>query len=137
LPASPNPAGSRQEFRPQVPIAAKTSPEDVAEGKRQYEANCSGCHGLDGGGGMVLSIQGLPARLGAANTALIDEYTRECLAIRVARRFGRYEVIEAPADVMLFRGIPENFRSDNGPEFVAKELRQWLAKVGTGTNLIA
>ena len=67
---------------------------------------------------------------------LIDEYTRECLAIRVARRLGRYEVIEALADVMLYRGIPEHIRSDNGPEFVAKELRSWLAKVGTGTLYI-
>jgi transposase InsO family protein len=67
---------------------------------------------------------------------LIDEYTRECLAIRVARRLGRYEVIEALADVMLYRGIPENIRSDNGPEFVAEELRKWLAKVGTGTLYI-
>jgi len=63
---------------------------------------------------------------------LIDEYTRECLAICVARRLGRYEVIEALADVMLFRGTPEHIRSDNGPEFVAEELRNWLAKVGTG-----
>jgi len=45
-------------------------------------------------------------------------------------------VIEALADVMLFRGIPENIRSDNGSEFVAKELRQWLAKLGTGTLYI-
>lgn len=67
---------------------------------------------------------------------LIDEYTRECLAIRVARRLGRYEVIETLADVMLFRGIPENIRSDNGPEFLAEELRKWLAKVGTGTLYI-
>jgi putative transposase len=67
---------------------------------------------------------------------LIDEYTREYLAIRVARRLGRYEVIEALADVMLYRGIPENIRSDNGPEFVAQELRKWLAKVGTGTQYI-
>jgi putative transposase len=67
---------------------------------------------------------------------LIDEYTRESLAIRVARRLGRYEVIEALADVMLYRGIPEHIRSDNGPEFVAKELRSWLAKVGTGTLYI-
>ena len=37
---------------------------------------------------------------------------------------------------MLFRGIPENIRSDNGSEFVAKELRQWLAKLGTGTLYI-
>ena len=67
---------------------------------------------------------------------LIDEYTRECLAIAVARRLGRYEVIEALADVMLFRGIPEHIRSDNGPEFVAEELRKWLAKLGTGTLYI-
>ena len=37
---------------------------------------------------------------------------------------------------MLYRGIPEHIRSDNGPEFVAKELRSWLAKVGTGTLYI-
>ena len=64
---------------------------------------------------------------------MIDEYTRECLAIRVARRLGSYEVIETLADVMLWRGIPEHIRSDNGPEFIAEELRKWLAKVGTGT----
>lgn len=67
---------------------------------------------------------------------LIDEYTRECLGIRVARRLGSYEVIETLADVMLLRGVPENIRSDNGPEFVAQELRQWLAKLGTGTLYI-
>ena len=67
---------------------------------------------------------------------LIDEYTRECLAIRVARRLGSYEVIETLADVMVWRGIPEHIRSDNGPEFAAKELRKWLGKVGTGTLYI-
>ena len=67
---------------------------------------------------------------------LIDEYTRECLAIRVARRLGRYEVIETLADVMLCRGVPEHIRSDNGPEFVAKELRKWLGSVGVGTLYI-
>ena len=67
---------------------------------------------------------------------LIDEYTRECLAIRVARRLGSQEVIETLADVMLVRGIPEYLRSDNGPEFVARELRKWLAKLGTGTLYI-
>ena len=46
---------------------------------------------------------------------------------------GSYEVIEALADAMVWRGIPENIRSDNGPEFVAKELRMWLAIVGTRT----
>jgi putative transposase len=63
---------------------------------------------------------------------LLDEYTRECLAIHVARRLGSNEVIQTLAEVMLWRGISEYIRSDNGPEFVAKELRKWLANVGTG-----
>jgi transposase InsO family protein len=57
---------------------------------------------------------------------LIDEYTRECLAIHCARSIGADQVIEVLADVMLERGTPEHIRSDNGPEFIATELRQWL-----------
>jgi len=67
---------------------------------------------------------------------LIDECTRECLAIRVARRLSSQEVIETLADVMLVRGIPAYLRSDNGPEFVARELRKWLGRLGTGTLYI-
>lgn len=67
---------------------------------------------------------------------LIDEYTRECLALRVARRLNSLEVIDTLADVMLGRGIPEHIRSDNGPEFIAYELQRWLAKVGTRTLYI-
>jgi putative transposase len=67
---------------------------------------------------------------------VIDEYTRECLALRVARRLGSLQVIDTLADVMLVRGIPEHIRSDNGPEFIAKELRKWLGKVGTRTLYI-
>jgi transposase InsO family protein len=67
---------------------------------------------------------------------LLDEFSRECLAIRVARRLGRYEVIESLAEVMQQRGVPEHIRSDNGPEFLAKELRQWLARVGCATLYI-
>ncbi|HEX8815103.1 MAG TPA: IS3 family transposase [Terriglobales bacterium] len=67
---------------------------------------------------------------------VLDEYTRECLALRVARRFGSLQVIETLADVMLVRGIPEHIRSDNGPEFIAEELRKWLGKVGTRTLYI-
>jgi transposase InsO family protein len=51
----------------------------------------------------------------------------------VARRLNSLEVIDALADVMLGRGIPEHIRSDNGPEFIAHELQKWLAKVGTRT----
>jgi len=67
---------------------------------------------------------------------LIDEYTRECLVIRVARRLGSLEVIDTLADVMLCRGVPEYIRSDQGPEFLAQELRQWLGKLRTGTLYI-
>jgi putative transposase len=67
---------------------------------------------------------------------LLDEYTRECLAVRVARRLGSLEVIETLAEVMLWRGVPEHIRSDNGPAFIAQDLRRWLAKVGTGVLYI-
>jgi transposase InsO family protein len=67
---------------------------------------------------------------------LIDEYTRECLAIHVRRRINSNHVIEVLADAMIEHGIPENIRSDNGPEFVAKELRKWLARTGAKTLYI-
>lgn len=67
---------------------------------------------------------------------LIDEYTRECLAIHVRRRINGATVIEVLADAMIQHGIPEYIRSDNGPEFVAKVLRQWLAQTGTATLYI-
>jgi len=62
---------------------------------------------------------------------LIDEYRRKCLAIRVARRINAIGVIETLADAMLLEGIPVHIRSDNGPEMVAKVLRQWLRGLGT------
>ena len=68
---------------------------------------------------------------------LIDEYTRECLAIHVARRIRSRDVIDILADVMQVRGVPENLRSDNGPEMIAKTLRRWLGKLGTRSVYIA
>jgi transposase InsO family protein len=67
---------------------------------------------------------------------LIDEHTRECLAIRVARRINGFGVIETFADVMLKRGIPEHVRSDNGPEMTAKVVRTWLQQLGAKTLFI-
>jgi transposase InsO family protein len=67
---------------------------------------------------------------------LIDEYSRECLAIRVARRINSFGVIETMADVMLTRGIPEHIRSDNGAEMTAKVVRSWFATLGTNTLYI-
>jgi len=68
---------------------------------------------------------------------LIDEFTRECLAIRVARRINSFGVLETMAEVMLTRGVPEHIRSDNGAEMTAKIVRQWLASVGAKTLYIA
>ena len=67
---------------------------------------------------------------------LINEYTRECLAIYVSRRINSNQVIEVLAAAMIEHGIPEYIRSDNGPEFVAIELRKWLAHTGARTLYI-
>jgi putative transposase len=67
---------------------------------------------------------------------LIDEFTRECLAIRVARRINSLGVIETMADTMIARGIPEHIRSDNGPEMTAKIVRKWLGNIGSKTLYI-
>ena len=67
---------------------------------------------------------------------LIDEFTWECLAIRVARRINSLGVLETMADAMLVRGNPEYIRSDNGAEMTAKIVRSWLASVGAKTLYI-
>lgn len=68
--------------------------------------------------------------------AVIEEFTRECLALMVARRINSLGVIDTLADVMLMRGVPENIRSDNGPEMTAKVVRDWLGSIGTKTLYI-
>ena len=65
-----------------------------------------------------------------------DEYTRECLAIEVERSITSTEVIETLRYVFEVRGAPEHIRSDNGPEFIAKALRTWLAESGVKTLYI-
>jgi transposase InsO family protein len=67
---------------------------------------------------------------------IVDEYTRECLAIRVDRRLDSEDVLEQLAALFVYRGVPDYLRSDNGPEFVAKAVREWLAKVGVQTLFI-
>ncbi len=67
---------------------------------------------------------------------IIDEFTRESLAIRVSRKLKAPDVIEALADLFILRGVPEHIRSDNGPEFVAQALRDWIAAVGAKTAYI-
>jgi len=67
---------------------------------------------------------------------IIDEFTHECLAAVPARHFKAKDVIEVLADIMLERGCPEFIRSDNGPEFIALALRQWLTDLGVATAYI-
>ncbi len=67
---------------------------------------------------------------------IIDEYTRECLLIHVARKITAYHVLEHLADLFIMRGTPEHIRSDNGPEFIAEVLRAWLTRLGVDTLFI-
>jgi transposase InsO family protein len=67
---------------------------------------------------------------------VVDEFTREALAIKVDRKLNSAEVLETLADLMLERGVPEHIRSDNGPEFVAQAVRDWIAAVGSKTAFI-
>lgn len=67
---------------------------------------------------------------------VIDEFTRECLAIRVGRQLGSADVLDCLADLMVERGVPEHIRSDNGSEFTAREVRDWLARLGVRTLFI-
>ena len=67
---------------------------------------------------------------------MIDEFTHECLAIRVARRLKSIDVIDVLSDLFILRGVPGHVRSDNGPEFVARAVQEWIAAVGAKTAYI-
>jgi len=67
---------------------------------------------------------------------LVDEFTRECLAIDVARRLRSDDVLERLAWLFATRGVPAHIRSDNGPEFTAHVVRDWLARLDVKTLFI-
>ena len=67
---------------------------------------------------------------------IIDEYSRECLAIHIARQITAVEVVEQLTELFLIRGIPDHLRSDNGSEFTAKTVRSWLNRLGVKTLYI-
>jgi putative transposase len=75
---------------------------------------------------------GVPFRM----LTLVDEYTRECLAIDVARKLTSDDVLERLAWLMATRGVPAHIRSDNGPEFTATVVRDWLKNLGVKTLFI-
>jgi putative transposase len=68
---------------------------------------------------------------------VIDEYTHECLSIRVARKLKSADVIDVLSDLFILRGVPAHIRSDNGPEFIAKSVQAWITGVGVKTAYIA
>ncbi len=68
---------------------------------------------------------------------VIDEYTRECLAIKIKHKLNSIDVIRSLADLFLFRGVPDYIRSDNGAEFIAKKLQKWLHQLNVKTLYIA
>jgi transposase InsO family protein len=68
---------------------------------------------------------------------IIDEFTRECPAMLVARRIPSQDVIDQLFQLFILRGIPEHLRSDNGTEFTARAIRKWLARIGVKTLYIA
>jgi len=67
---------------------------------------------------------------------MIDEYTRECLAIDISRHSGSLDIIERLFELFILRGTPEYIRSDNGPEFISKAIRKWMKISGVQTLYI-
>jgi transposase InsO family protein len=67
---------------------------------------------------------------------IVDEFTRECLVMVVGRSLGAADVVKALAKAARERGMPEHLRSDNGTEFIANQVKQWLQEVGTQTLYI-
>ena len=78
------------------------------------------------------TINGKPFRI----LVVIDEFSRECLALYVDRSIRSEQVMHVLADLFLERGVPNNIRSDNGPEFIAIALKKWLASLGVQTQYI-
>ena len=67
---------------------------------------------------------------------VIDEFSRECLAIKVARSLNSQDVAAVLFKLFMTKGIPDHIRSDNGPEFTSKFIRNWLGKIGVATLFI-
>ena len=67
---------------------------------------------------------------------ILDEFSRECLAIRIKRKLNSTDVIDALTDLFILRGVPAYIRSDNGPEFIAEAVCNWISAVGAQTAYI-
>ena len=78
------------------------------------------------------SRDGRPLRM----LVVVDEFTRECLSIDVARKLNSEDVLDRLTELFVRRGVPDHIRSDNGPEFTAKRVIDWLSRLGVNTLFI-
>ena len=69
--------------------------------------------------------------------SIVDEFTRECLTLKVDRSITSEDVLDTLAELFAMRGVPKCIRSDNGPKFIAKSIRRWLGRVDVETLYIA
>jgi putative transposase len=65
--------------------------------------------------------------------SIVDEFTRECLCLKVDRSITSEDVIDTLAELLAMRGVPKHIRSDNGPEFIARNIQAWLSRIGVET----
>jgi putative transposase len=81
---------------------------------------------------LARTTDGRPLRI----LAILDEYTRECLSLSVDRQVSSQGVLDRLYTIFIHRGTPEHIRSDNGPEFTAKAVREWLGRLEVRTLYI-
>mgnify|MGYP005640938853 CR=1 FL=1 len=87
-------------------------------------------------GHMILFITELMTEELLRTLNILDEFSRECLAIGVKRKLNSIDVIDVLTDLFILRGVPAFIRSDNGPEFVAEVVQKWIKAVGAKTAYI-
>ena len=68
--------------------------------------------------------------------SMIDEYTRECIALEVGRKFNSDDLVNLLIDLFAIRGVPRFIRCDNGPEFISRRLRQFLERIEVGASYV-
>jgi transposase InsO family protein len=134
-------AGHAQTSRPGAPVATQPAGESAPQGLlARPGASDDGDDWSEPFGGRqrrrspvsARTHDGRPLRM----LTLVDEFTRECLAIDVARQLNSEDVLERLAWLFVTRAVPAYIRSDNGPEFTAKAVREWLHRLGVQTLFI-
>ena len=121
---------------PGRPAGAAEARETQADRHGRERHRASPCDAEERGVGHGLRAgpygDGHPFRM----LVVLDEYTRECLAIEVARNFRGEDIVAVLDELTAIRGAPAHLRADNGPEMISKAVKAWCAESGTGTLYI-